>query len=54
MKETQQYTMKYPMKLLKKIDKIKNELGYTSRNNTITYLLNYAIDDLENKRKDKL
>lgn len=53
MKELQKYTMNYPIKLLKTIDKIKNELGYTSRTNTIIYLLNYAIDALNKNRKNE-
>ncbi len=46
--------IRYPIKLIEKIDKYKNEQGFTSRTQTIIFLLQYAFEKLEEKEIKKL
>ena len=40
----QMVNMKYPKKLLERIDKFKEEMGFTTRTNAIIHLLLIALE----------
>ena len=53
-KQNTRYHMLYPNELLKKIDKMQHEKGFTTRAQTIIHLLHNAIKyEEEEKRKNK-
>jgi metal-responsive CopG/Arc/MetJ family transcriptional regulator len=53
--DTQLYNMKYPIRLLKRIDKFKKEKGFTTRSQAIIFLLQNSLDSMgiEVDRKEK-
>ncbi len=40
----QMVNMKYPKQLLERIDKFKDDMGFTTRTNTIIHLILYALE----------
>lgn len=52
-KKNTRYHMLYPNELLKKIDKIKDNKGFTSRAQTIIHLLYIATNEEERGDKNK-
>lgn len=45
--------MRYPEELLKRIDELKDRMGFTTRTQTIIYLLQHALVQHERKYKKK-
>lgn len=44
--------MRFPEKLLKRIDKFREDKGFTTRTQTVIFLIHHALDNLLEK-KDK-
>lgn len=51
--ETKRYSMFLTGEFSKRLDKLKAEKGFKHRSNVIIYLLNIALDLLENQKKMK-
>ncbi|MGZ0086660.1 hypothetical protein ACWNXI_14070 [Caldibacillus thermoamylovorans] len=49
--DKQVITTRYPVELLKRIDKFKDEKGFTTRTQAIIYLLQYALDKSDNRKE---
>ncbi len=47
-KMSQVLNMRYPKELLKRIDEFKEKKGFTTRTQTIIYLIQYALEQLDN------
>ena len=45
---SQVLNMRYPKELLKRIDEFKEKNGFTTRTQTIIFLLQYALEQLDN------
>jgi metal-responsive CopG/Arc/MetJ family transcriptional regulator len=45
--------MFYSKKLLDKIDKVRDEMGFNHRSQTIVYLINLGLEQLKKKDKNK-
>ena len=50
---SQVLNMRYPKELLKRIDEFKEKKGFTTRTQTIIYLIQYALEQLDNKNLHK-
>jgi metal-responsive CopG/Arc/MetJ family transcriptional regulator len=48
LKMSQVLNMRYPKELLKRIDEFKEKKGFTTRTQTIIYLIQYALEQLDN------
>lgn len=48
---SQMVNMRYPKELLDRIDKQKEKMCFTSRTQTIIYLVQYALTEHERKKK---
>ncbi|WP_172706093.1 ribbon-helix-helix domain-containing protein [Geobacillus sp. C56-T2] len=48
--DKQVINMRYPVELLKRIDKFKKEKGFTTRTQAIIYLIQYALDMSDNRK----
>jgi len=48
-KMSQVLNMRYPKELLKRIDEFKEKKGFTTRTQTIIYLIQYALEQLDNR-----
>ena len=49
LKMSQVLNMRYPKELLKRIDEFKEKKGFTTRTQTIIYLIQYALEQLDNR-----
>ena len=46
---SQVLNMRYPKELLKRIDEFKERKGFTTRTQTIIYLIQYALEQSDNR-----
>mgnify|MGYP000843881567 FL=1 len=46
---SQVLNMRYPKELLKRIDEFKEKKGFTTRTQTIIFLIQYALEQLDNR-----
>ena len=46
---SQVLNMRYPKELLKRIDEFKEKKGFTTRTQAIIYLIQYALEQLDNR-----
>ena len=46
---SQVLNMRYPKELLKRIDEFKEKKGFTTRTQTIIYLIQYALEQSDNR-----
>lgn len=49
---SQMVNMRYPALILNKIDQFKEKNGFTTRTQTILYLVQYALEQLEKEEKN--
>lgn len=47
--KSQVLNMRYPIGLIERIDKIKEQKGFNTRTQTIIFLLQFALEQIENK-----
>jgi len=50
---SQKVNMVYPDNVLEEVDRFKNENGFQTRTQTILYLIQYAMRDIEKKNESK-